>query len=275
MVSQCADIVKISVRGIPMPALERQVKALKAASSCDLLALHTETAAEHAACVAMGFTYFQGFFLHHPEMIPITRLSVSCSHGLRVLATILNPELDVGAFTEVISIDVGLTYRLLRYINSASSGVRREISTVRQAILMLGLSGMRKWATYCIMDKMGDVPSEEIRVSSTLRARLCELIAQQLKLEDRDSYSLMGSLSNLEPLMRVSLVDLLKELPLAPVLNSALLGDETTMHGRVLACVKAYELGDLSRADAWPLPLKAVRELYLEALTWVNELEMD
>src|SRR5260370_39515400 len=76
-----ADIVKLEITHPPTGELERLVNELKPRGA-QLIAENVETPEDFEACVALGFTRFQGDFLHHPhtfraQHVPSNRLSTS------------------------------------------------------------------------------------------------------------------------------------------------------------------------------------------------------
>ena len=73
----------------------------------------------------------------------------------------------------MISNDVALSYRLLKYINSAYFGLRSEVTSIKQALALLGLEPLRRWATLTIFAEVGDKP-RELFVTALIRARFCE-----------------------------------------------------------------------------------------------------
>lgn len=57
----------------------------------------------------------------------------------RLRTMLADPDVEVRALAEAISRDVGTTARVLRMVNSAFLGLRRQITDVREAITVLGL----------------------------------------------------------------------------------------------------------------------------------------
>jgi EAL and modified HD-GYP domain-containing signal transduction protein len=53
-------------------------------------------------------------------------------------------DFDLSKITTVFERDVGLAYKLLRYANSAVSKRRAEIATIKQALMVLGITELKK-----------------------------------------------------------------------------------------------------------------------------------
>src|SRR5262249_24122627 len=142
---------------------------------------------------------------------------------------------------EVISRDLSLSYRLLRWINSAYFSLPRTVTSMREAVVLLGLRAVRSWATLITLANIEDQPSELVRTAMT-RAAMAELVAQGLGETDSEAYCTVGLFSALDALMNARMEDLLDSLPLGEDVRAALLRREGPM-GDALSWVKAYERG--------------------------------
>ncbi|MBC7834500.1 MAG: GGDEF domain-containing protein [Phycisphaerales bacterium] len=66
------------------------------------------------------------------------RLPTPPGTALRVLELCRNDETDTARLAEAVMSDPVLSARILKFANSAASGVQREVTSVRQAVLLLG-----------------------------------------------------------------------------------------------------------------------------------------
>ena len=73
----------------------------------------------------------------------------------------------------MISTDVALSYRLLKYINSAYFGLRSRSARSSRRVALLGIEPLRRWATLTIFAEVGDKP-RELFVTALIRARFCQ-----------------------------------------------------------------------------------------------------
>ena len=80
-----------------------------------------------------------------------------------------------------LSFNVSLTYKLLRFINSAVYGFRVTIRSIRHALILLGKREIRKWLTLIALSGIGSDKPLELLHNTLVRARFCELIGQDLK----------------------------------------------------------------------------------------------
>ncbi len=133
-----ADVVKLDYRALGPEGFARQVELLKP-YQVSLLAEKIETHEQHQHCMALGCDLFQGFFYQEPEVIHEKRIEVSRGSVLQIIAALQNTELQFDELEPLIARDLPLSVRLLRYINSAFFGLAREVTSVRQALVLLGL----------------------------------------------------------------------------------------------------------------------------------------
>jgi EAL and modified HD-GYP domain-containing signal transduction protein len=183
---------------------------------------------------------------------------------LKLAADVQDPAVDLAALDRVISTDVALSYRLLRYINSAYFSLRQPISTVMQAVAMLGIDNVRSWTTMMILAQIGGKP-RELFITALVRARFCQLTGAD---EDGPSSELfaLGLFSVIDALTDRPMASVVQSLPFPPEMRDALIN--RTGPGRLLTCVAAMEEGEFRRARGL---VATAPEHYLDALAWTNE----
>lgn len=220
-------------------------------------------------CRAAGFNRFQGFFFCTPDVVraaapPTTRLG-----ELRALAALHAPAISFEEFERVIARDPGLSYRLLAYLNSAFFNLPRHVASVREALMMLGMRAVRRWATLVALAAVDDKP-HELTVTALIRARLCELIGRHRPAQSAggDAFFTVGLFSAMDAMLDAPLRQVLDPLPLTDDARAALLGHEGAM-GDALAAVLAYERGQLDEVER-RVPGVPMIELYLAALAWAD-----
>jgi c-di-GMP phosphodiesterase len=118
-----------------------------------------------------------------------------------------------------------LSYRFLRYANSAALSVRHEIDSLRQGLMTLGYGRLRAWLMEQMPHASSDTNLNPIRTSMVLRARLMEQLANAGVEDDlRREAFLCGVLSQVDLLLGESLGSALHRIPLPGRVTSALLG---------------------------------------------------
>jgi len=223
------------------------------------------------ACEA-GYRYFQGYFFSKPKIISGKDISGYKLHYFRILQEIHHPQLDFHHLEGLIKREISISYKLLRYINSAFFGLRSEISSILQAMVLLGEKEIKKWISLVVLATMGEDKPEELVLQAVIRARFCESIASEAHLSRRgEDLFLMGMFSLLDAILDQPLSDILAEIPVAKDVKEALLGGENPL-GDIYRCIVSYEKGNWDKLSR-PLKKLAIDEatvsrLYLNAVEW-------
>ena len=238
------------------------------------LADRVETPEDSAQAFEAGYDYFQGYFFSKPTVIAGKQVPVSKLNILQLLREIHRPETNVKQIEEILKREVALPLKLLTYINSAAFGFKRRIGSVGQALLILGESGVRKWASVAALSDMGSDKPFELVVTSVVRARFCEALAAKAGMDARaEDAFLMGLFSLIDALLERPMTEAVNTLPVPDDVKSALLGGEAPLRG-VYDLVLAYERGQWGRVSEMSAALSldegSLRPLYLEAVECGN-----
>jgi len=264
---ELASIVKIDLRALNKEELLDHVKVLKK-FDVKLVAEKIETPDEFIFCRDLGFDYFQGYFLSRPQIISAKSLPTNRLTVLNLLAVLHNPDSDAEDLSEAINTDVTTSYKLLKLINSAAFNLNRNIESIQQGVLLLGRRKLMSWASMLSMSSLSDRPAEILRTAMT-RAKMCELLAEQITVTDPEGYFTVGLFSALDLLLQQPLPKLLEPLPLSKDVIDGLLYKKGLM-GKVLTCVLAYEISDWENVSLEPLGTDEILVANIEAVTWSN-----
>lgn len=115
---QCAQWIKLDTHDYSKAELSQLVQQLKA-YPVKLVAEKIESWQEFRDLEAMGFDYFQGFFLSRPRVFKGHQAHSNQKVLLDLLMQLYKQDMDVEQLVATIVKDPGMTYRLLRHINSA------------------------------------------------------------------------------------------------------------------------------------------------------------
>ncbi|MCX8117547.1 MAG: HDOD domain-containing protein [Desulfobacterota bacterium] len=269
-----ADFIKVDFLATK-EAERRELVERLSPSGVRFLAEKIETVEMFREAKALGYSYCQGYFFSRPKVISGKDIPGLKLHYLHLLQEIHRPELDFPKLTEIVRREVSLSYKLLRYINSAFFGLRNKISSLKQALLLLGEREIRKWITLVTLATLGEDKPEEIVLQSILRAKFCESLAGLSGLSDRsDDLFLMGMFSMIDGLLDRPLSEILEGLPIAEEIKGALLGEENRLGG-IYQYLLAYEQGRWERlselGDRLRIDETKVSSLYLEAVRWSSK----
>lgn len=263
------DLVKIDFMQVNKDELPEQVAYYKA-RGLELLAEKIETQEELSYCQSLGFDYFQGYFLSKPVVMQHKKISTSRMIILQLLDKLEQRDIAFKEIEALITHDVGLSYKLLRLINSAYYGTRSDISSIHQAISLLGLEQIRNWISLLLLSEVDQKPAELVR-AAMIRARMSELLATRLQLEKPQTAFTVGLFSVLDALLDMSLEDIFSQIPLAAEVKLALVSKEGVL-GNILNAVMAYEAGQWDHVFCDNLNTEHFKSSYLEAVQWSQNL---
>ncbi|MFL5886200.1 MAG: EAL and HDOD domain-containing protein [Thermoleophilaceae bacterium] len=262
-----AHIVKLDVQLLDPGSLREQVSQM-ASRGVKLIAEKVETHEEFDFCQELGFDLYQGYFFCKPRIVNEHGIQVNDMARLQLVAELQGPDVDFGELQEIISRDVGLSYNLLRFVNSAFFSLPRRVESLRDALVLLGLNNVRRWSTLMALASTQDKP-QELLVTGLVRARMCELVGEAAGDRDKETYFTVGLFSVVDALMDTSMIEVLRSLPLSQDIIAALLNYDGSK-GQVLHAVLAYERGDFDELGAMPAD-SSPAELYAKAVAWATE----
>jgi c-di-GMP phosphodiesterase len=221
-------------------------------------------------CQDLGFDLLQGYFFCTPRVVAESGVvHVNKLARLQMLAELQKPDIDFDSLQEIISRDVALSYNLLRFINSAFFALPRRVESIRDALVLLGLMNVRKWATLMMLADSEDKP-QELVTTAVVRARMCELLAQAYQHRDAEGFFTTGLFSVVDAMTDTSMVELLAQLPLSREIIEALLNYDG-QKGRILRAVIAYERGAFGELGELPPTRTPLSDVYSEAVQWATE----
>jgi EAL and modified HD-GYP domain-containing signal transduction protein len=189
---------------------------------------------------------------------------------LQVLGRLSDPTVSVDELERIIKHDAALSYKLLRYINSARFALQTTIESLRQVILLLGLQGIRTMAMLASLAGTVQKPGELLK-DAMQRAVMCERLARLCDSPEGSSYFTAGLLSSLDALFDLPLAEVLSSLPLSDELKSAVL-DHRGPIGEVLQCAIAVERARWAEIRCGNLTADEIRGAYLSAIDEVSEI---
>jgi EAL and modified HD-GYP domain-containing signal transduction protein len=254
------DIVKVEVLGRDPAAVAEDVDRLRPYNHT-LLAEKLETRQDYERCLELGFELFQGYFFCKPETLSARGVAPNRLSLLQLMSALQDQSIEFSQLETLISRDVALSYRLLRYINSAFFGLRQEVDSIGRALTLLGLENVKRWSTLTIFAGIDDKPRELV-VTGLTRARFCELAGPAHFGEGQpEQLFTLGMFSVVDALMDAPMADVLAKLPFPAEMTDALVGHSGTK-GELLEAAIACERGDFPNAE--------LAKVQLEAMGWAT-----
>lgn len=215
---------------------------------------------------ALGFERFAGPFFCAPRVTSARQVPIGDAGALTALAR-LRPNAEVEELEQLIDRDLGLSVKLLRYINSAYFGLRREITSIRQAIMMLGSQEISRWALVIALAGSPTAP-RELSMMALTRARMCQLLGPEDGGDDNELFTI-GLLSLADALLDMPLDTVVAQLPLAGELEEALLW-RAGPAGEILDAAIAFERGEFDAPEV-RAHADAAATAYRDSVRWAHE----
>jgi EAL and modified HD-GYP domain-containing signal transduction protein len=262
-----ADIVKLDLTQHSPEEFEQLAMSLKQ-RRLRLIAERVETVQDFERCVALGFDGFQGFFLHHPKTFSAKPIPSNRLGALRVVSLLQMEDADVGAIERLVAHDLGLSYRILRCINSSYYGFSKKVDSIRQAVMILGFERLRQLCALVALRELGERPPS-VFVDAMARARMCEKLGPLRGVRDTAALFVMGLFSTLDVLTGMPMGQVVKELPLSEDLTDALLTRQGLL-GKVLNEVVTYERGAWQPIAFRGIKPEVIQAIYVEAIEWAE-----
>ena len=263
---EVANFVKFDLLGNDWATLERVIPMVRQ-YPVQLIAEKVETAEQFEKCRELGFDYFQGHLFCRPQLMQGRKIPVSRLAAMRLIVKLNAAEVNVDELQKTISEDVTLTYKLLRYINSAMHSLARNVTSIRHAIMLVGQEKIRTWASLILLSSV-EGKARDLVLTGAVRGRMCEDLAMTLGLPNPDRMFLVGLLSVLDGLLDQPMEEILASVPLDPPITDALRCQKGAL-GAVLRSVLEYEKRNWNCAEsAANLPRETMSNSYQKSLAW-------
>jgi c-di-GMP-related signal transduction protein len=251
-----ASYVKLDLLDGDLSRLGEIVAACREHPAIQIVAERLETADQVAVADHFGMELRQGYALSRPQVLSTPSLSPSRLRRLELVAALMSPDVPLDKITSIIASDPALALRVLRVSNSVAAGVVSRISSVRQAVMLVGLNRIRRWATLMVVDDVAEAPEAQLLTALT-QARLCENLAPRFGTDPGAAF-VAGLVTGMAELMASTPAAMAEQLPLTAEVSDALTAG-TGRLGALLTAVRAYEAGEWGSGELAGLSLDAMR----------------
>jgi c-di-GMP-related signal transduction protein len=268
-----ADIIKIDFSLTPIDEIQKMVSRFKG-NNIKLLAEKIETYEEFERALSMGFMYFQGYFFSKPEIISGKEIAPSKITLLQIVGEANKKDCSFERLEKLINRDVSISYKLLRYINSAFFKRAREISTIKNAIILLGEMEIKRFISMVATAELASEKPDELVRASIIRARFCELLGTYSQNgADISELFLMGLFSFIDAILDNKMEDIMQTLPLSRNIKQALLEEDGDL-ADYLKLVTSYEAANWETfsliISKIKIDEKKIPEFYQDAVSWAD-----
>lgn len=233
-----ASIIKIDFRLVSSTHIREMVKDL-GKCNCKLLAEKIETYQEFKQAVELGFDYFQGYFFAKPEVLKNKDIPASNITVMKLVCEVNRKEQDIGALEKLILEDVSLSFKLMNFLNSSYFNRSAPLTSVRHAIVSLGVDGIRTFVSLIAAGELAAGKPQELIKTSIIRAHFLEQIGNRLNKDGRDMF-MLGLFSLLDAMLDIDMSTILEKIPLADEVRTALVSREGEL-AQYLELVEKYE----------------------------------
>ncbi|MGV8712421.1 MAG: EAL and HDOD domain-containing protein [Nitrosomonas sp.] len=273
------NVVKVNVNPLNQAELINLVKLLRRWPVL-LLAEKVESKETARRCIAMNFQMLQGFYFSKPEIISGKRIDPSKLSLLKLLLLVVKDS-EVTDIENELKYQPGLSYNLLRMVNSAASGLPSKINSIKRAIMIVGRKQLQRWVQillYAAKQRDGS-SSDALMQTAAIRGKLLEFIATADRPHDKnhqDRAFMVGVLSLLDTLLGVEMEQMVETLSIQKDMSEALLSRHGYL-GQQLQLIEAYEKGEIEKVSAMMnempfLDLTEFTRMELDAAAWANRI---
>lgn len=266
------DIVKIEFSRVSL--FEQRQLLHRYKNKLLFLAEKVETREEYELALNMGYDYFQGYFFSKPVIYKGKDIAVLNTNIIRIINELYSLDPDFNRISQIIESDLGLSYKLLKVSNTVYFEARYEIKSIKQAIVRLGISELKRWFNILLVKDIQIVENKDLIKNSIIRAKFMELIALETsQKQDHLDYFMVGMFSSIDVLLNRDMSSIVEELPFTSDVKNALLGQDNPINS-TLKVILNHEYARLNELDREHpiLEISQVRfmELYIDAINWVK-----
>ena len=166
----------------------------------EIIATGVNTREAYDLAKELQVDYVEGNFISSATTTKASKMDFMQGNLYQLIMEITKEEPDVEMLEEIIARDASLSYALLKMANSAYFAVHHETTSIRQALVRVGISQLKQWVYLLSFEDKGENSSEELLKTSFLRANFASALVKKLRkfeITASDAY-LMGMFSTLE-----------------------------------------------------------------------------
>lgn len=258
-------------------SLDNLIKTMKGFNKkCIVTGVNTKE--DYDLAMESGADFAEGSYVAEAMAKKVSRMEFMEGNFFQLVVEVSSDEPDVEQIEEVISRDAALTYSLLKIVNSAYFALRRRVSSIRQALVTMGISQLKQWVYLLSYNNMGNDDSVEAMMKlSFLRANYAMVLSdhvQELPIIRSEVY-MMGMFSTLQFLIDAPLEEVLQDIPVAQEIKDALLKQEGIC-GSLYKLILSYENADWKKvkslSEELGIPSNILAQTYMNCVETVNEI---
>ncbi|HEV2645210.1 MAG TPA: HDOD domain-containing protein [Acidobacteriaceae bacterium] len=273
---EIADYIKVDFRASDAEA-RREIRAMVRTSNATLLAEKVEDQEEFDMAQGEGFELFQGYFFCRPKIIAGREIPPHQMNYMRLLAALARMPLDVDEVIDIIRLEPPLSYRVLRLANSPMWGVQKTVTSIHEALMLVGEDRFRMLVSVVGTNMLGHQQPAALIALSLERARFCEQVAPLIGENPTEQF-ILGLLSLLDAMTETPMEAIARSLPLRTQAKDALMGVENHV-SMALRTIQSFESGAargrVLDCETLGVDEEALTRIYVESVKWAaNSISM-
>lgn len=243
------------------------------------IATGVNTKEDYDLALEIGADFAEGSYVAEAMAKKVNRMEFLEGNFFQLVVEVSKDEPDIEHIEEIIKRDAALSYALLKIVNSAYFALRRRVSSIRQALVTMGISQLKQWVYLLSFnnDFDNDESLEATMKVSFLRANFAMALSDHVNGLPiiRSEVYMMGMFSTLQYMIDAPLEEILEEVPVAQEIKDALIRQEGIC-GILYKLILSYENAEWKNvrilADQLGIPSGLLAQTYMDCVEAVNEI---
>jgi len=270
---EIADFIKVDFLA-SAPPTRATIYELAAKAGATVLAEKVETRADFQIAKSEGCLLFQGYFFSKPVVVETSAIPQNHTTYFKLLSILTQTPTNLSEVEALVMQEASLSYRLLRLVNSTLYVPRSPITSIRDALMIVGEDEFKKMVTVALAGDFNSRSAAALIQMALERARFCEMIAPLIN-EAAPRLYLLGLISLLDTILSMPMSRVLAVLPIDDEMKAALMGIKIPL-ARALMLIRSYESGDWQQCaeirDALGITEYVASMIYFESMQWANKV---
>ena len=223
-----------------------------------------------------GNALYGGKFFKNPITTGVRHITPMKANALHLLKIMSDEDFSLEEASAVISRDAALSIALLKFINSPTIGIKNKVTSIKNAVALLGQIETGKWIMACVSMYIADDKPNEITKLLLTRAKFLENLATAFEMGiHAPSLFLLGLFSLLDVILDKPMTEALKEISVSDKIRDAL-ADGKGEFFDVLSLVYAYEKADWKEVSRLMIlnniEAEKLYKAFFDSLVWYRNL---
>lgn len=269
-----ADIIKFDFRESTLDEIEAMIAKLSIFPQLKFLAEKVETQEEFNNALELECSYFQGYFFEKPQVLTNRSIPFVKVNLIRLIALVSKEKLDFPRLAQMIRDDVSVSFRLLKFTNSAYYHRKIPIDSVKDAIILMGEREIRQFILLIASAGLAEGKPREIITTSIIMGRMCELLGKDVGTDflDEELFTI-GLFRSIDGMLDMPMAKILKDLPFSPQIKDGLMGKNGPVNN-LFEAISDFIRGDFDNANQCGehicITIPAMKDAYRDAVTMAD-----